>query len=278
MAFATYKPSPPLSQFVDYVWWLSDSPTHTQERIVPTGTQELVFNLCHDAFDIRGDGHGRGGRRFSGALVSGAYDKYFVIDTRAHANIVGVHFKPGGARSILGVPLGQLANEHADLELLWGTPARALRERLGEAAGTQQRFRLVEKQLLERLAPHSGANRVVAAAIQRLVHQHRAVTEVAGELGISCRRFIELFTAEVGMTPKLYARVQRFQGALACARTATPDWAELALRCGYCDQSHLIREFVSFSGFSPTEALRHGHPQLKEHHLAHDGKIHPRHR
>lgn len=234
---------------------------------MPTGTQELVINLQADAFDIRNAGEADP-RRFSGAMVSGAYSKHFVIDTRAHASLLGVHFKPGRARSVLATAPGNFADEHVDLELLWGAAARELRERLGEAGNAQARFQLVETELLGRLARSARPHPAVEVAIDRLVRQRRSVKEVAAELGFSCRRFIELFTAEVGMTPKLYARVQRFQSALAQARVEMPDWAELALRAGYCDQSHLIRDFASFSGFSPTELLRHTGPHLKEHHLA----------
>jgi AraC-like DNA-binding protein len=267
VAFVRYRPSGPLSTCIDYLWWLSDAPAHAQERIVPTGTQELVINLQADAFDIRTASQAEP-RRFSGAIVSGAYSKYFVIDTRAHASLLGVHFRPGGARSILATSPGNFADEHVDLELLWGGAARALRERLGEAGDMPARFQIVETELLGRLARSSRPHPAIDVAIERLVRPRRSVNEVAAELGFSCRRFIELFTTEVGMTPKLYARVQRFQSALAQARIEKPDWAELALRAGYCDQSHLIRDFAAFSGFAPTELLRHTGPALKEHHFA----------
>jgi hypothetical protein len=104
---------------VDYLWWLSETPRHPQERVVATGTQELVINLHEDVFEVRGSGQ-RDARRFAGAMVSGAYSRYFVVETRAHASLLGVHFKTGGAWSILGVPPGELADMHVDLELLWG--------------------------------------------------------------------------------------------------------------------------------------------------------------
>jgi len=275
VAYVRYRPVEPLSRFVDYLWWLSDVPVHLQERIVPTGTQELVINLDADRFDIGRTGQKPAVRRFSGAMVSGAYSRYFVIDTRAHASLLGVHFKPGGARALLGPPLGELADGHVDLELLWGRSARELRERLCAIADPELRLRHLEKELAKRVAGAPGPSAEMVAAVRSLARQ-RPVSEVASELGLSDRRFIELFTAEVGMTPKLYGRVQRFQRALSLARNAPPDWAALALKAGYCDQPHLIRDFVSFSGFSPTELLRHTGPNLKENHLGPASKIHPR--
>jgi AraC-like DNA-binding protein len=95
------------------------------------------------------------------------------------------------------------------------------------------------------------------------------VGEVAKWLGLSRRRFIEIFTEDVGMTPKRYSRVRRFQRALAlatCARTQT--WGELALECGYFDQAHLCREWAELTGVSPGEFLALRTIPTKENHLA----------
>jgi len=268
--YVTHTPSGVLSRFVDYFWWLSDAPVHQQERIVPTGTLELVINLNADLFEIRGSDEEACAKRFSGAMVSGAYGRYFVIDTRAHASLLGIHFKPGAARTMLGPPLGELADLHVDLEQLWGPLARELRERLATATDPAARFLLLEEALLSRLARTSTApHAAVAAALHQLSGGRPSIGEVSAGLGLSRRRFIELFTAEVGMTPKLYARVQRFQAAVLLAQRSAPDWSALAQAAGYCDQSHLIRDFMSFSGFSPTELLRHSGPRLKEHHVSH---------
>jgi AraC-like DNA-binding protein len=269
--YVTHKPAAPLSSFVDYLWWLSDKPAHARERIVPTGTQELVINLHENAFDIRGAGDEAHARQLSGAMVSGAYGRYFVIDTRAHASILGAHFLPGAAWPVLGIPPGELAGTHAELELLWGATARELRDQLGAAESLSQRFRILETALLTRLARPVRQHPGVRIAVQRLMGQSGGVGEVAAELGLSRRRLIQLFTAEVGMTPKVFGRVQRFQRAFSGAQGSTPHWSELALRAGYCDQSHLIRDFVELSGLPPTVLLANVGPQLKKHHVSDGG-------
>jgi AraC-like DNA-binding protein len=274
--YVTHRPVAPLSAAIDYLWCLNDVPAHGAERVLPTGTLELVINLHDDVFDIRRGVDAPSARRFSGAMVSGAYSSYFVIDPRAHANLLGVHFKPGAARAILGIPPGSLADEHVDLEVLWGPAARELRERLGTATNVQHRFEILETALLRQLTGPVGRHGAVELAIQRLACDRHPVGQVAAELGMTRRRFIELFTSEVGMTPKLFFRVQRFQGALKRAGASGRGWVELALAAGYCDQSHLVRDFASFSGFAPTELIRHMGPDLKEHHVRAVGKISPR--
>jgi AraC-like DNA-binding protein len=269
MRYRLHTPSPPLSSFIDTLWSLSDAPAHARERIIPSGTLELVINLHEDEFRIYDPIEVERCRRFSGAIVSGTYRECFVIDTREHASVIGVHFRPGGAVPFLGVPPGTLADTHVDLHGLWGAGADELRDRLCSAATTPQRFRILEDALTARLRRPFRAHDAVPVALQHFARSRTSVGEVATTVQLSHRRFIEVFTAEVGMTPKSYARVRRFQHTLLMARrSVAPDWAQLALEGGYCDQSHLIRDFVAFSGFSPAELFRHRNDRVKDNHVA----------
>jgi AraC-like DNA-binding protein len=269
VAHVTRKPAAPLSAFIDALWWLSDAPAHQEERIVPSGTQELVINLAENAFTIRAAASPNRVQLFSGAMASGAYRSYFVIDTRAHACLLGAHFKPGCAGPFFGVPPGGLSDRHVDLDALWGAFAQRLRERLCTATTLDARFQLFEAALLERSKRPFRRHPAVPLAVRRLSEGASSVGQVAAELGLSRRRLIEVFNAEVGMTPKVFARVQRFQRARSAARDKLPQFSELAWQAGYCDQSHLIRDFVAFSGFSPLELLGSAGPELKDNHAVH---------
>jgi AraC-like DNA-binding protein len=203
--------------------------------------------------------------RRSGAVVSGAYRQYFAIDPRRHASIMGVHFRPGGAWPFVCVPADELADAHVDLEALWGSGAATLRERLCAADSAAERFKIMERALAGRLCDGRRGHGAVAAALREFARAGGAaalrdgvcVGDVARRVGLSRRRFIAVFRAEVGMTPKLYCRVLRFQRSLAAARASgRPQWARLAPEVGYADQSHLVREFREFCGLSPTECLR----------------------
>jgi AraC-like DNA-binding protein len=265
--FSAVQPSAaPLSAFIANLWSLSDAPPHAKERIVPSGTLEIVINLSEDQFRIYDSAEGEQFRRFSGAIVSGAYDSYFVIDTAAHASVVGVHFKPGGALPFLGVPPGELGRGHVDLETLWGAAARELREALCCCASATRRFQILEAALLARLSRPMRRHAAVQIALDEL-DRGTSVHEIVAEVGLSHRRLVQVFTAEVGITPKLFGRLQRFQRAASLTRNTTPNWSKLAAQCGYFDQSHLIRDFVAFTGLSPTEFVCHSSPLVKENHL-----------
>jgi AraC-like DNA-binding protein len=263
MEYLTHKPAPPLDTLVENLWWLGDAPEHARERIIPSGTFELVVNLDED--EIRVYDPDGGIRRHAGAVVSGTYRKGFVVDTREHASLVGVHFKPGGARAFIGDRADALVDAHVEVGALW-SPAAAdrLRDELCGARTPAERFAILERTLRGRLIPSLAEPRLVQALLSS---PHASIARIAAQLGCSHRRFIERFSAEVGMTPKLFLRVQRLQCALALASGAIrPSWAQLARRCGYFDQSHLIRDFVDLAGVSPVEyARRRSHPVKPDH-------------
>jgi AraC-like DNA-binding protein len=254
MYLRTYSPGPPLNAFVERFWLCSDAPAHPRERILPSGTVELVINLSDDEIRIYDPAQPDRARRYPGAAVSGPYRGCFLIDPLQHASIIGVHFRPGRAVPVLGVPARELADAHVDLEALWGSAVAELRERLCMATTPAQRFAVLENALLRRLRSSRPGHGAIPLALDAFEHAGAAVKvrDLARQVGLSQRRFIQLFTAEVGLTPKLYGRVRRFQRAREMVRKAAePDWAAVAIACGFFDQSHLIRDFGEFSGLSP---------------------------
>jgi AraC-like DNA-binding protein len=265
--FNFYKPKPPLSEFVDNFWLYEGTATEYQgERILPTGTLELAINLRRNELRFYDGERRENCYRFSGAIVSGAHGSGIV--PAAEAFMIGVHFIPGGAFPFLGLPAGDLADTHVDLETLWGASAGRLRERLSEAGTSAERFHLLERALLGRLCDRVEKHYAVSAALEMFGKNQAGpiVREAAKYLGLSQRRFIEVFKAEVGMTPKLFSRIQRFhQTRNFIQQNSSPNWADLALDLGYFDQSHLIREFLEFSGLTPTEYLNRHKTFVEQH-------------
>src|SRR5262249_32942701 len=115
--FNFYKPKPPLSKFVDNFWLYEGyEPERKTERILPTGTLELVINLRQNELRFYDAERPENCSRLSGAIVSGASGRAFTPDTAEETFIIGAHFKPGGAFPFLGLPAGDLADTHVDLE------------------------------------------------------------------------------------------------------------------------------------------------------------------
>ncbi|MFM9904205.1 MAG: DUF6597 domain-containing transcriptional factor [Pyrinomonadaceae bacterium] len=259
--FNFYKPKPPLSKFVDIFWLFEGQNAEGRaEPILPTGRLELAINLRQDEMRFHDCDVSKTSARFSAAVVSGAHGQRFVPAAREELCVIGVHFKPGGAFPFLGLPASDLADTHIDLDLLWGPLAGRLRERLCEAGTSDERFHLLEEALLDRLSCGFEHHYAIPAALEMFMNDHAGpvVRETAKHLELSERRFIQVFKTEVGMTPKLFSRIQRFQKTrVLIDRDPSPDWVSLAIDLGYFDQSHLIHEFREFSGLNPTDYIDH---------------------
>ena len=266
MFACSYIPQPPLADFVN-LFWFYDRHTlpHAHERVLPTGTVELVFNLRDDSLRLYDGPAPDRCQHFPGALVCGPHAESFIIDTDQQESTMGVHFKPGGAFPFFALPANELCNTHVGLDTLWGRAAAELRERLLAAPTPDAKFRILEQTLLAQLARPLAQNPAVAFALQVL---HAAphtgtIADITTQISLSPRRFFDLFTAQVGLTPKRFCRIRRFQAALRCIHTGrSVDWPNLALTCGYFDQSHFINDFRDFSGLTPTAYLTQRGPQL----------------
>jgi len=262
-----YIPQPPLSDFVECFWLLAPSCFHktlrkrngegftqpVKERALPTGTVELVISLKEDklrVFDRQNTD-----LSFRDAMICGPHSEFFVIDSARDVSTLGVHFKPGGAFPFLKLPAGELHNTHVSLDTLWGTKAAELHDRLLEARTAEARFRILEHYLMAQVRRSLAQHPAVAFALKEFqtVPHERTISEVANQIGLSQRRFIEVFRDEVGLTPKRFCRVQRFQEVLRLIwKEQRVEWVDVALACGYYNQAHFINDFQAFSGLNPT--------------------------
>jgi AraC-like DNA-binding protein len=246
------RPPPPLLRpFVESLWYFQGGAfPHAKERILPSGNVQLLVNLHED--ELR-SWHGEGYRRLKrlgGAALCGAFTHHFAIDTAEQEHILGVNFRPGGAAPFFALPIDALTEEHVELRDLWGRAGATLRERLLDQPTAAARLALLEKLLVERAVHPPVQPRALAVALQAL-DRGTPIAAVTTHLGLTPRRFIREFSEVVGLTPKRWQRVRRFQRVLMAAQEGA-DWAELALHCGYFDQAHLIHDFRAFSGTSPS--------------------------
>jgi AraC-like DNA-binding protein len=225
---------------------------------MPDGSVEMVINLRENESRIYDPKNVEKCERLPGALICGPRSSFFVIDTAEQNSVMGIHFKPGGAFPFFNLPADELHNLHVSLEDLWGAEASFLREQLLEAPTPEQKFRVLEGCLLEQAFKPLERHRAVegALALFRNIHTAPAIAEVSDHIGISSRRLIQLFSHQVGLTPKLFCRVRRFQRILQLIHKGGEfDWADLAAGGGYFDQAHFIHDFNAFSGMTPSTYL-----------------------
>lgn len=266
MALQVYNPALPLGRFVECLWLVEgERPEHPRERLLPTGTAELVFHLREDKIKTYGRKNTKLAETFPGSLVCGPHSGFFVIDTESQDGVMGVHFRPGGSYPFFRLPSSELHNLHVGLDMLWGAKAGELRDRLLHAPTPEKKFKVLEGALIEAGRGSLERHRAVGFALHEFQNKPESPTiaRVADCVGLSARRFIDVFEKEVGLTPKLFCRVRRFQKVLRQIQgLAEIDWAEIALSCGYYDQAHFIHDFRSFSGINPSTYCKERTPHL----------------
>ncbi len=254
MVYLERKPSPPLNFFVRTFWYARiPSPAQPRERILPSGCMQLIVNLAREFLvDCFADGSEQ---RNSASIIVGARSIYEMIDTADMAELIGVVFQPGGFPPMFSEAADLFRGRNVPLECLWGARAASLRERLCGAPGAALKLRLLESLLLEGMTGKLTRSPILEFALPHFSRNPRAVTvkETARQTGWSVRRFSQLFKEQVGVSPKVWCRIQRFQRAVAqLHQSADMPWPELALDCGYYDQSHFVNDFRAFSGINPS--------------------------
>ncbi|MEZ5354404.1 MAG: helix-turn-helix transcriptional regulator [Bryobacteraceae bacterium] len=253
-------PGPPLDEFVALIWACENEPARRAfERILPTGTADLIVNLKEDEVRRYFPGQGNRCQRTSGTVLVGVSTRHQVIDTAEQERVVGACFRPGGALAFFRQPAHETRDTDISLHALWDRAAESrLRERLLESESLERQLDTMERTLVEMwrpVEPHPA----VAFALRELARRPQAmtVTAVGEATGLSAKRFIERFKREVGMSPKKYVRILRFRQAVGLAHgSARVEWARLALDCGYYDQSHFVHDFREFAGVTPAAYQR----------------------
>ena len=261
------QPRAALQPFVRRLWTIEGtSPAlagYRRERVLPTGTMHLALRLDGRPFRFFDDDADVLGDALGGVVVGGARATPYLKDVAGPALSVGAELVPGACEVFFGAPADELSGRHTALEDLWGPrTVGEVRERLQEAGSAGRRLDVLESLLAARLPRLRGLHPAVAHALERLAAA-ADVGEIVRETGISHRHLVALFRRAVGLPPKLYGRVLRFQSALhrLAADPAAPQ-VEVALDAGYSDQAHFARDFRALAGITPGHhrALAPTHP------------------
>jgi AraC-like DNA-binding protein len=260
---SVWQVDPRLTEIVASMWYGVGKTAYQRDRILPSGTSQLLINLGPPQYRIE-PGPPEVRVPFVDIWYSGLHQG--PIDTEApHGNaLLGVAFTSRGTFPWLGERMDGLSDRIIALADALGDGALALRERLLNTEPLAMRFRVVERWLLARLKPRSIVHPAVRWAVDQIAASggRVAIESLATQTGFTRKHLGNLFQQQVGLTPKALARIHRFRGALDILNKAHGQvpWTELADACGFYDQSHLINEFRRFTGFSPVELARRDRP------------------
>lgn len=254
--YTEQRPSPALARHLECFWFVSESLTstakHAFERVMPDGCVEWIFHL--GAPFQRSTPAGEWERQPRSFIV-GELTRFLLLRPTGDVEVMGVRFRPVGAYRFLPFSLSDFTDSTVSTGNIWGHKGICLEDAVLEARNNLQRQQLVEEFLLRQLVSTNSRPRLEAAVkeIIRIRGQTR-VQEVAAEIGWSSRQLEREFRVGVGLSPKAFARIMRFQNLLRLVgEGALREWTSLALEGGYADQPHMVREFREFAGHSPAE-------------------------
>jgi AraC-like DNA-binding protein len=263
-----FVPPPPFDAFIAGIWyWEGDPAAHRREAITASCNMGLLVDLSRDALGYyRGENYSEH-TRIAPIAIHGAHAEPFAIDAY-QPRIMGVEFKPGGAYPFFGPAALEFLDAHIPLEFVWGAAARRLYDRLVQAPTPEDKARILLGALAKAAPRDLALHPAVLLALQAFDRApHRtSVGAVAKTAELSTKTFIRVFSDQVGLTPKLYLRVARFQRVIERILLVPQiDWWDVVERHGYYDQPHFIRDFRNFTGFTPTMWQKLRGPQA--HHI-----------
>ena len=256
MVYVECQPSPVLRPWVRTLWYCRfPGAARGRERVLPDGCVQMVFNLSRDFLTDCGKNGVENGR-LARAILVGPRAQYDVIETSDMEELAGIVIEPGGFGGLFGERADLCFSQSLSLYDLWNDAQ--LMESIIEASTPAEKIGWLDRSLVRLLRGNARRNVTVDQAIHLFQNKGVGVTECAKSIGLSERRMSQIFREEVGLSPKLWCRIRRFQTITKKlhARVDMP-WAELALACGYYDQSHFANDFKAFSGLDPTTYSTH---------------------
>jgi AraC-like DNA-binding protein len=257
MLYLEWKPKPPLDAFVRTLWYArSPIPACHRERVLPSGCLQIVINLAANHLTDCGP-DGSLTRPMAPAIVAGIRSTGEIIDGADLTELMGILFQPGGSSPFFACPVDIFRDSQIPLDDVWQNDRGSLRDRLCSATTPRAKFLVLEQVLLAHSSGRLQRNPAVDFALKQFFAPGGlSIAAAAGQIGLSERRFSQIFSRDVGVTPKLFCRIQRFRYAVRQMNAGHPPrWAELAMECGYYDQAHFANDFHAFSGIAPSAYL-----------------------
>jgi len=265
MIYRLHKPGLPLSQFIDFFFYYDGHYAgHKMEKLLPDGSVDLLIDLTEPPKKLFHDEAGTSYTTLKKSWISGMKTDYILIDASV-TNMIGVHFKPGGCYPFVDFPMLELNDLTIELDSIWGNEANSIREAILHEPCIDKRFSILENYFLQKGKNRMENHVLVHYSVNQLTQspQMWTIKNLSDKTGITQKHLITLFKKYVGLSPKMFSRIYKFQKVIQCIEQQKKiDWSMLAYECGYFDQAHFIKEFQAFSGVNPVAYLEKRGPYL----------------
>jgi AraC-like DNA-binding protein len=252
------KPAPGLSQFIRfYVQREVRNRGAFVAHPVPARAAPMIVFEFGDPIEVLYCNHAAPVRSPGAVVVGPQTYRRLEMRLRGALETFAIMFQPDGLHRLFTIPMHQLTDLDYEAHSVLGSFIAKVRERLGNLKSFAQRVRLLDEVLLQRALASTGFDGVSAAANRIIRAGGRAdIPTLAGCAGLSMRQFERRFIQQVGVRPKLFLRIARFEGALESkARFVNKSWTDVAHEFGYYDQMHMVHDFAELTGGTPSETL-----------------------
>lgn len=251
--FSLIKPSVILAPYIKYYWILRiDTHAPVTERTIPVGCVHLTFHRGRQLYSPTT------GQLQPHAFLCGQTHTYADVSSTGYIDMISVVFQPFAPRLFFRLPVREAYGMNISVDDLGDTTLADLEKQITDTPDDARCIQLIENFLLKRLCSLSDYNaQRISATVQEInLCPQTTIPALASTACLGNKQFNRIFTEYVGTTPKEFIRIVRLQRALYTLQTQ-PDigFAQLACECGFYDQSHLIKEFKAFSGYTPGEYL-----------------------
>lgn len=257
MKYFTIQPPESLKQFVRYFWVLEGDLTanHYVHRSFADGCVEIVFHYKAEFDEINYD---QKPEKSSTSAICGQSQQFRRFVTRESFGIFGAYLYPFAVPRIFSFSAANLSDQIVSLTDFLGNDGKELEERMMTATNNYQRIQIISAFLKRKISQSKTLNSPIVRAVNEIIHSAETVNvgTLANNFGFSTRQFERKFKDLAGFSPKLFARITRFQSAVSKRGDAYPTLTKVAYDCGYYDQSHFIHDFKEFSGYHPKTFFR----------------------
>ena len=259
MIFEHYQIPPNLKKYIEAMLYFKGLiPNHSIERIVPTGHVYIIFeldNIPRNTFDNKTL---RPINTFEKVWVSGTHRNFLSISAHQDSEMLAIQFKPSGAFPFLHCSMQELNDKVISANELFGEEIFELREDILLAESPNSKFDITANWLIKRFDSKKEAPEYLLTFIEQLQKEPQSnLKSIVESYPSSQKQLIEHFKKYIGLTPKYYHRILRFNEILKKINQKEKiSWTDIAYSCDYSDQSHFIKEFFLFSGFNPQEFIK----------------------
>lgn len=261
MTYITIPPPNTLEKYVRHFWVLegeASNETPYIHRAMADGSVELIFHY-HGIFnELITDGEII--KSFSAGFDAQS-QKMRRYSTHTNFGIFGVYMYPFALSQLFSIPASEITNQSIELKTLLGKEENGLEERIYLAKTTSERVEIITLFLEQRLNKNNKAVPGVFESINHIIHSNGFIDidTLASNNFLSRRQFERNFKEFSGFSPRVFARITRFQNALKDYGNASKTLTQIGFDAGYSDQSHFIKEFKEFSEYTPKEYfINHG--------------------